>query len=277
PGLGEFQLLDSHEHSTYNALQVELRKTSAKYGLTFQASYAYSKELDDGDNVLNASSDSVLTQQDPFCWSCDKGPGTIDFPQNFSMDVIYDLPLGNWQALSHLPTRLTHGWEVAAIPSAISGTAFSVYSPYPVAGYGRDTYYGTIPTRPDMVGKATLNSPSNYSSLMYFTPAVVQDGTTLNQQVFATPGGEATGFQSQPGNLGRDTFRAPLQTDIDFSILKNTQITESKTLQFRAEFFNVFNLHSFDAPGATLGVSNFGLFSGSSPGRVIQFGLRFVF
>jgi hypothetical protein len=275
PGLGEFQVIDNHEHSTYNALEVQLRKTSPTYGLTFQASYTYSKLLDNGDNSgLNNS----LTQQDPFCWRCDKSPGNIDIPQHFVMDAIYSLPLAKWQALSHLPARLTHGWEVSGIESSMSGPPFTVMSPYPVAGYGTDTYYGTIPTRPDIVGKATLQSPSLYNStLMYFTPAVVQDGTTLGQQVFATPGGKATGLQSHPGNLGMDTFFAPFENDLDFSVLKDTNITESKTLQFRAEFFNIFNLHAFGAPGSTLGVPGFGLFSGSNPGRIIQFGLRFVF
>jgi hypothetical protein len=99
----------------------------------------------------------------------------------------------------------------------------------------------------------------------------------LIQHSFATPGGKATGFQSGPGDLVRDTFMAPLQTDLDFSILKDTKLTESKMLQFRAEFFNVMNLHALGAPGSTLGAPGFGKFSSSSPGRVIQFGLRFVF
>jgi hypothetical protein len=275
PGLGEFQVIDNHEHSTYNALQVQLRKTSPRYGLTFQASYTYSKLLDTGDNSgLNNSQ----VQQDPFCWRCDKGPGNINTPQIFGMGAIYSLPFANRQALSHLPARLTHGWEIAWIESSRAGPPFTVTSPYPVAGFGTDTYYGVIATRPDMVGKATLNSPSNYNqSLMYFTPGVVQDGTTLGQQVFATPGGKATGLQSQPGNLGVDTFRAPFENDLDFSVIKDTNITESKTLQFRAEFFNIFNLHAFGGPGTTLGVPGFGLFSGSNSGRIIQFGLRFVF
>jgi hypothetical protein len=279
PGLGEFQLIDNHSHSTYNALEVQLRKTSPRYGLTFQASYTYSKLLDDSDNSgINGNTSNGEAQQDPFCWRCDKGPGNINTPQIFGMGAIYSLPLANWQALSHLPTRLTGGWEVAGIESSQSGTPFTVTSPYPVAGFGTDTYYGVIATRPDMVGKATLNSPSNYNqSLMYFTPAVVQDGTTLGQQVFATPGGKATGLQSQPGNLGRNTFFAPFSNDLDFSVIKDTNITESKTLQFRAEFFNIFNLHAFGGPGTTLGVPGFGLFSGSNSGRIIQFGLRFVF
>jgi hypothetical protein len=112
---------------------------------------------------------------------------------------------------------------------------------------------------------------------MYFTPAVVQDGTTLSQQIFATPGGKETGFQSHPGNLGRNAFFAPFENDLDFSVHKDTNITESKTLQFRAEFFNIFNLHAFNAPGSTVGVPGFGVFNGTTPGRIIQLGLKFSF
>jgi hypothetical protein len=279
PGLGEFQVIDNHSHSTYNALQMELRKTSPRYGLTFQASYTYSKLLDDSDNSgINGNNTNGGAQQNPFCWSCDKANGNIDTPQRFVMDAIYNLPLAKWQALSHLPTRLTQGWEISGIETSQTGTPFTVFSPYEVAGYGTDTYYGIIATRPVMVGQATLNSRSNYNqSLMYFTPSVVQDGTTLGQQIFTTPGGKATGFQSQPGSLGRNTFFAPPENDLDFSVLKDTKITESKTLQFRAEFFNIFNLHAFGAPGYTLGVTGFGLFSGTGPGRIIQLGLRFIF
>jgi hypothetical protein len=279
PGIGEFQLEDSHDHSTYNALQVVLRKTSAKHGLTFQASYSYSKELDNGDTVYNGPpSESSSVPQNPTCWSCEKAPGSISFPQNFVADFIYSLPFDSLPALSHLPRRLTQGWQIAAIPRLISGSVFTVESPYPIAEFGTDTYNGSTPTRPDMVGTATLNSKSNYAStLSFFTPNVDKDGATLGQQIFATPGGPSTGSQSGPGNLGRNTFRAPLQKNFDFSIFKDTKITEGKTIQFRAEFFNIFNLHYFTGVNEVLGETGFGLFTGTTPGRIIQFGARFIF
>jgi hypothetical protein len=282
PGIGEFALEDSHSHSTYNSLQVVLRKTSAKHGLTFQASYAYSNELDNGDSVYNGNgpngAESSMVPQNPFCWRCEKAPGSINFRQNFVGDFIYAIPLGSWHALSSFPRRLTQGWQIAGIPRVISGAPFTVTSPYPIAAFGTDTYYGTVPTRPDMVGTATLNSKSNYAStLSFFAPNVDQDGANLGQQIFCTPGGQATGFQSGPGNLGRNTFLTPLQKNIDFSIFKDTKITESKTIQFRAEFFNLFNLHYFNSVDEVLSDSGFGLFTSSTSGRVIQFGLRFIF
>jgi hypothetical protein len=84
--------------------------------------------------------------------------------------------------------------------------------------------------------------------------------------------------QAAPGNLGRNTFRTNPFSNFDFSIMKDTQITESKMLQFRAEFFNLFNEHAFAVPGQVLTSPNFGIATATAlPEREIQFGLRFVF
>ena len=279
PYIGEFVLEDSHSHSTYNALQAVVRKTSARHGVTFQASYTYSNELDNGDSVYNGNGpngvESAMAQQNPFCWACDKGPGSINFPQTFVADFIYTVP---FDRITSLPRRLTQGWQIAGIPRIQSGSVFTVTSPYPIAAFGTDTYYGTIPTRPDMVGAATLNSKSNYAStLNFFAPNVAADGANLGQAIFSTPGGAATGFQSGVGNLGRNTFRTPLTKNVDFSVFKDTKITESKTIQFRAEFFNVFNLHYFNSVDEVLGDSGFGSFGSATTERIIQFGLRLIF
>jgi hypothetical protein len=282
PGIGEFALEDSHSHSTYNSLQVVLRKTSARHGITFQASHAYSSELDNGDSVYNGNgpngAESSMVPQNPFCWRCEKGPGSINFPQNFVGDFIYAVPFDSWRVLSSFPRRLTQGWQIAGIPRIISGAPFTVTGPFPIGEFGTDTSDGTVPTRPDMVGTATRNSKSSYAStLSYFTSNVDQDGANLGQGIFATPGGLATGFQSGPGNLGRNTFRQPVDKNMDFSIFKDTRLTESKTIQFRAEFFNVFNLHYFNSVDEILGDSAFGRFTSSTSGRILQFGLRFIY
>jgi hypothetical protein len=81
-----------------------------------------------------------------------------------------------------------------------------------------------------------------------------------------------------PGNLGRNTFTGPSWSNLDFSIIKDTQITESKMLQFRAEFFNIFNQATFGTPGEILGSSGFGISTGTATAeRQIQFGLRLIF
>jgi hypothetical protein len=83
---------------------------------------------------------------------------------------------------------------------------------------------------------------------------------------------------ASPGNLGRNTYTGPGWANFDFSVIKDTKITESKMLQFRAEFFNVFNLATFGNPGNIVGSTGFGVITGTATAeRQIQFGLRFVF
>ena len=85
-------------------------------------------------------------------------------------------------------------------------------------------------------------------------------------------------LQSAPGNLGRNTFRAGSFSNFDFSVLKDTKLTERMLLQVRAEFFNIFNQHAFGIPTQVLGGPGFGVATATTLAeRQIQFGLRFVF
>ena len=109
---------------------------------------------------------------------------------------------------------------------------------------------------------------------------MVADGTNLTQQYFVTPGCPtlSCAAQNRPGSLGRNTFRSPGFSNLDFSVIKDTSIKESATLQFRAEFFNLFNQHAFGQAGALLGAAGFGIASSTAlPERQIQFGLRLIF
>ena len=65
--------------------------------------------------------------------------------------------------------------------------------------------------------------------------------------------------------------------NFDFSVIKNTRLVERANLQFRAEFFNVFNHPNFGGPGTTFGTSSFGVIGSSNDGRTIQFGLKLLF
>jgi hypothetical protein len=127
----------------------------------------------------------------------------------------------------------------------------------------------------------------------YFSNAVIAD-QGMNGQFFGVPTitNAAGTWQTLPGNLGRNTFHSPHFSNADFSIIKDTKITETKTLQFRAEFFNLLNQHAFTFTGANIdGVETSAASSGyilSSPGfgiasstataeRQIQFALRLTF
>jgi len=84
--------------------------------------------------------------------------------------------------------------------------------------------------------------------------------------------------QTSPGNLGRNTYRSQSFSNFDFSVVKDTAITESKKLEIRAEFFNIFNQHAFAIPGQVLTSPAFGIASATALAeRQIQFGLRLIF
>jgi hypothetical protein len=278
PGLGEFQLWDNDAHSTYNALQTQLRKISPSHGITFQVSYTYSKTIDNASTVLNGpSAISAMLQNNPTCWRCEKGDSAFDFTHRFVTNFIYALPLDKWQALSSAPKRLTGGWQVTSIIQAQSGYPFTVTSPFGTAEYGTDAYVGFQSTRPDLVQQPTLRTAGE-APQQYFADAVVSDGASMGQQYFSTLGAKVTGVQSEPGNLGRNTFRTSPFSNCDFSLIKDTALTEGKMLQFRAEFFNLFNQHAFGIPPAVLGSPGFGVANGTVLSeRQIQFGLRLIF
>jgi hypothetical protein len=98
----------------------------------------------------------------------------------------------------------------------------------------------------------------------------------LNRACFAAPTipDPATGFLV--GNLGRNTFTGPSLINLDFSVTKNTRISEKLTHQFRAEFFNILNDTNFNTPSASLNDPNFGKILGAAAGREIQFAMKLI-
>jgi len=281
-GLTEVCLYYNGAHSDYNALQVQARKISPSHGLTFQANYTWAKNMTDADDVWSASQISgAITPNNPFDLLAEYARASFDLTQRFVANFEYDLPLGHWQALSPLPRRVTQGWQVLGIFSARSGSPFNVITPYGTVPYGYDDeqYVGT---RPNFLQRATLNPGGGPQ---FFSSAVIGSDYGFNTGFFGTPtvASPVNGLTvlPAPGNLGRNTFTGPGASNLDFSVIKETRITESKMLQFRAEFFNILNLAPMGTPcggGCTLGAGNFGYSVGTATvEREIQLGLRFVF
>jgi hypothetical protein len=275
PGLGEFMLLDNHAHSTYNGLQAQLQKISHR-GYQFQATYAWSKTLDNASTLFNAGiiPNGGNLQQNPYCWSCEKSDAAFDVRQRFVVNVNYELPLAKFRSL---PQRLTEGWQALAIVTEQTGFPFTVNSPYGTVQYGTDTYEGFQATRPDLAQKPTLRG-SGSPEEQFFSNDVVNNQASY----FSTPTTIVNGatVQTLPGNLGRNTFHTDPISNVDFSLIKDTDLTERIKLQFRAEMFNLFNLHSFGFPVQVLGGTGFGTSTSTPSGfpeRQAQLALRLIF
>ena len=217
-GYGSEQLITSGSHSSYHSLQSSVSKNSARAGLGLQASYTYSKSIDDTSSVLGGlfGTAGVILQtlpQDPWNPSAEKGPSTFDVTHVFSASVIQLLPLERVRFLRGLGKPLTKGWQLLNITTLTTGSPFSVYSGIQQTGAGAG---GT--DRPDLVSIPHFSTSravrDDYfglgaSNASFFSiPINVPGGTGPNHGRF--------------GTLGRDTFRGPAFHDFDFALIKDT-------------------------------------------------------
>jgi hypothetical protein len=278
-GFGPEALITGGSHSSYHSLQTSVSKNSARAGLGLQASYTYSKALDDTSAVLGGlfGTAGVILQtlpQDPWNPSAEKGPSTFDVTHVFTVSVIQLLPIDRIGFFRPFGRTLTRGWQFLNITSLMSGAPFTVFSGIQQTGAGAG---GT--DRPDQVAQPHF-STSRRVREDYFGRGV--NNPSLFTIPINIPGGTGPNH-GRFGTLGRDTFRGPGFHDFDVALIKDTPFghrgnAELGTLEFRAEFFNVFNLVNFGLPSNILRGSGFGVISktaGSS--RQIQFSLKLIY
>jgi Carboxypeptidase regulatory-like domain len=278
-GFGPEVIMSSGSHSSYNALQTSLSQNFSSYGLSFQASYTYSKSIDDASALLGAVSANagVILQtlpQDPLDPHAEKAASVFDVTHAFSLSLMQDLPINNLGFLKPLGKQLTDGWQFLNITTLMTGPPFTVYSGIQQTGMGAG---GT--DRPDLLAMPDF-STSRTIREDYFGRGA--DNASFFSIPIGVPGGTGPN-QGRFGTLGRNTFRGPGFHQLDLALIKNTSVgrrgaAEWGILQFRAEFFNIFNIVNFGLPSNTVLGSGFGTIShtaGSS--RQIQFSLKLVY
>jgi len=278
-GFGQELVMTTSSHSTYHALQTSVSQNRSRIALSFQASYTFSKSIDDTSAVLGGlpSNAGVILQtlpQNPRNPEADKGVSTFDVAHVFTLSLFQALPFDRVSFLRPLSRKVTAGWQVLNITTVTSGPPFSVYSGVQQTGAGAG---GT--DRPDLLAMPNFSTSrktredyfglgANNSSL-FFIPIDVPGGTGPNQGRF--------------GTLGRNTFRGPGYRDFDVALIKDTPFgrrgnSELAVLEFRAEFFNIFNIVNFGLPSNIVLGSGFGIISktaGSS--RQVQFSLKLIY
>ncbi len=281
-GFGTEQQATATSHSSYNALQLSAQGSLPHGGPGVQAGYTWSKSIDDTSTVAGTSTTSTTgaiaqaPPQNPFDTHAERGPSTFDTTNSFTLSLTQDLPLRSLAWLRDVNRKLTEGWEVISISTLASGSPFTVYSGLQQTGAGSA---GT--DRPDLVAKPRLSSarrPNRYdyfgrganNASFFLIPVNVPGGTGPNQGRF--------------GTLGRNTFRGPAFYDFDISVVKDTPVgrrasgSELVNVQFRSEFFNIFNIANLGLPANTILGSGFGEINrtaGSS--RQIQFSVKLAF
>ncbi len=281
-GFGYESVVTDTAHSSYHALQTSLAGTLGHGGPGLQAGYTWGKSLDDVSGVIGGTGSTgavtVLSPQNPFDNHAEKGPSNFDVAQAFTVSAAQDLHL---QDLGFLPAGshvLTAGWELLSISTITSGSPFTIYSGI------QQTGAGTVGAdRPDQIGKPDLSTAHSATRRRedYFGLGAA------NASYFSIPIGVPGGTGPNAGRfgtLGRNTFRGPAYYDFDYALIKTTPIGRRKSgleradVQFRGEFFNLFNVVNMGLPANTIEGSGFGVISKTAgTSRQIQFSLKLIY
>ncbi len=247
--------------ANYNALQVSVNSRTW-HGLSLLGDYTYSKCLDNGSNGSGAPTESLIGANYAVC--------DLNRTQSSAVSYDYLLPWGQGEHfLSNMhgwANQVLGGWTMSGVLTLQSGLPFTPTITSDQANTGVSSQ------RPDII--ATPIQTDNVSC-WYFT-SLNSSCTALypnDQNWWSLPPAE-----TRYGTGGRNILRADPLKEWDFALLKNFQVTESKTLQFRAEFFNLLNTPIFSAPSGSVNAASGGVVTSTlNAARQIQFGLKFYF
>jgi outer membrane receptor protein involved in Fe transport len=254
-------------NSTYNALQTTVR-LQTWHRLSGFSTYTWSKSLDGASDGINFNFANAAFPQDSTNLPAEKGPSTFDTRHRWTSAINYQAPV-----IPHLPKLLADGWQLNTILTVQSGRPINIVT----SNCGVNCNFVQ---RPAVV-------PGQPFILPNWTPTTGY----LNPLAFANPAITPQDPNGFFGDLGRDQVYGPGFWNADFSLSKIFAVREMLSLQFRAEFFNIFNHPNFALPTnvVNIGSPNAGLITQTpdvaqgNPGlggggpRVMQFGLRLHF
>jgi len=252
-------------NSSYHALEASLRKRFS-HGLSFLASYTWSKTIDDVSsfNITGSASKPVAGENDlaqnPFNLGAERGLSLFDARNRFVGS--YDWALPFWTQGQNWYQKALGGWQLDGIATLMSGTPFTVFDSNDVAAEGTaPEITGFSSQRPNLVGNPN-NGPRSVSSWL---------NTGAYQRL------DLTANAGQFGTEGRNVNVGPAFADWDFAALKNVKVTESMHIQFRAELFDVLNRTNFRLPDSDISSPTFNHILASEAPRQVQFALKFMY
>ncbi|MEO8025822.1 MAG: TonB-dependent receptor, partial [Bryobacteraceae bacterium] len=276
--------------SNYNGLQLEARR--ALKGMQFQVSYAFSKALSDTSVVRGLDA-----QLDNNNHSIERARAPWDLTNAFKATHYIPLPFGQGHRLSSshgAVNKLIGGWALSGFLNIQNGSPISFLSARGTLNRGARSAQNTVDTTLTLDGlKAITGVYKTGDGIFFVDPSrigpngagVAADGAApFAGQVFFNPGAGTV------GSLQRRILNSPWVNDYNFALVKETRISERQSVQFRADFYNVFNHPTFAAgqpAGAptdynvnslTFGRITTQYYSADGIGpRVVQFGLLYKF
>jgi hypothetical protein len=249
---------EANANSIYNALQMSYH-INGWHGLSLQANYVWSHSIDNAsdleDFIPNAAQpNNSLAPQ------LERGNSNFDIRNRFTLNFTYQFPkfAGDYR-------KLKNGWGFDGVLNLQDGQPFNFNynfeGDYSGSGEGFD--------RPDVVGPVAYgSSPANYINLTSFAVPCTFGNTTNDGSSDAS--NCLTGTRHF-GNLGRNSLKGPSFKEFNFSVFKDTQITERVQLQLRAEFFNLFNHPNFANPVLPNFIADPGINGIDSAGRGVGY------
>ncbi|MEK7404668.1 MAG: carboxypeptidase regulatory-like domain-containing protein [Acidobacteriota bacterium] len=248
---GQLDVISSLANSRYNGLQVEVNKRFSR-GYSVQGAYTFSRSIDMASGIsLGAGVPNVFDLSTQF--------GLSDFHAKHiaSFSWIWEVPQLPWNAA--LVRHTLGGWQVNGLVNLRTGMPMNLVS-------GRDVALsGTTNQRPDVVGEHRLSSDRSRADKIL---------AWYNRAAFASP---AAGTY---GNIGRNALLGPASASANTGIFKHFALPgrEGMRLQFRAEFFNLFNSVNLGTPNNQLSAGDrMGRITSAGGARVIQFALKAIF
>jgi hypothetical protein len=254
-------------NSSYNALEATLRHTSGR--LAVLLSYTYSKAMDEGSGfgeqvILNPATGQVIAP---------RALSLYDLRHNFSGSYTYELP---FDYLFRKNNQLTRGWKIAGISEFTTGSPVTMYEDdddNSLLGGTDNSGYNGSPDEPSYIPGPIYGGGADRNPRHELSPTYIG---YFNVNLFNN---EPIG---QVGNSSHRFFYGPGIDNWDMSLLKDTKLPKGTSLEFRAEFFNVFNHAQFDGAFAVDGNINdgpgaFGFVGGASSSRIGQLALKLMF
>ena len=252
PNFGSDALQSNTGRANYNALELSARHTSGR--LEFSAAYTYSKSLDDSSNIGE--------EINPFNPELSYALSAFDVKQNFVLSYEYQLPI---ERLIH-KNRFSQGWSLSGI------TRFASGFPVTLTNNGDNSLIGT---NPNGVNNSSIDEPDFNGGPLNLNRNPRTNGNNYFNAAAFTENALGT-----PGTSKRRFFHGPGADNYDMAVAKSLPLTESTSLLFRVEAFNVFNHAQFNGPSAidgNIGSSTFGNAISASPPRILQGAVKWSF
>jgi hypothetical protein len=264
PAYGDIQWMENRVTSSYNSLQVGLEKRFSK-GLSTIVSYTWGKALSDAPDHISTSGGGAgidtgvfKSPQNPDNLRAERGLAEFDLKHRLSVSYVFELPFGRgraWGESWSTPVDLIFGgWQLTGIHVLQSGLALTPT----LGGSSVLNLGGERQARPNLVGNPVLPSSERTVNRWFNTDA------------FAAFNPAPQAF----GTAGVGIMRGPGLSNFDFTLSKTIRLGDTRSLQFRTEFFNAFNHANFNPPDIRRDAGTFGQILSAQNGRIIQFGLK---